>query len=283
MDIDELMVCAQGVEFWDLDTIERLARGAVVMTPHRSGASRSGSRLGGLPDLPVSVAWPKWKERSLAFIAQIDLDAQPEVIAQQGFPRRGLLLFFYDTAQSTWGFDPKDAGSSAVIYVPEPKGQAFVTDWPSDLPKEARYIPCGLRPEETITLPPWEGVLIDDLDLNPEQLRAYLDLLSMTYEGEVWSRRMILGGYPDQMQNDMMKQCAMVTAGLYCGDGTSYQDPRAPAARSHAYEWRLLLQVPSADQAGMMWGDVGCLYYWIRDEDLKARRFDRCWMILQCG
>jgi uncharacterized protein YwqG len=33
----------------------------------------------------------------------------------------------------------------------------------------------------------------------------------------------------------------------------------------------------------MMWGDAGCLYYWIRAEDLRARRFDRAWMILQCS
>jgi uncharacterized protein YwqG len=56
-----------------------------------------------------------------------------------------------------------------------------------------------------------------------------------------------------------------------------------PSAASSALEWRLLLQVPSADAAGMMWGDVGCLYYWIRQDDLAARRFDRSWMILQCG
>jgi uncharacterized protein YwqG len=32
----------------------------------------------------------------------------------------------------------------------------------------------------------------------------------------------------------------------------------------------------------MMWGDLGMLYYWIREEDLAARRFDRVWGISQC-
>ncbi|NNJ25645.1 hypothetical protein LzC2_17180 [Planctomycetes bacterium LzC2] len=54
----------------------------------------------------------------------------------------------------------------------------------------------------------------------------------------------------------------------------------------------LLLQLASdfgddsdpADQGfEMMWGDLGMLYWWIRREDLAARRFDRVWMTLQCG
>jgi uncharacterized protein YwqG len=36
------------------------------------------------------------------------------------------------------------------------------------------------------------------------------------------------------------------------------------------------------DEAGMMWGDVGRLYYWIKHEDLKAARWELSWLILQC-
>lgn len=32
-----------------------------------------------------------------------------------------------------------------------------------------------------------------------------------------------------------------------------------------------------------MWGDAGMLYYGIRFEDLKARRFEQANVILQCG
>ena len=45
--------------------------------------------------------------------------------------------------------------------------------------------------------------------------------------------------------------------------------------------WKLLLQVDSDDASGMMWGDAGMLYHWIRD-DLAARRFDRTWCVMQC-
>ena len=41
--------------------------------------------------------------------------------------------------------------------------------------------------------------------------------------------------------------------------------------------------IATKDEAGMMWGDLGRLYYWIRHEDLIAGHWDCTWLILQCG
>lgn len=80
----------------------------------------------------------------------------------------------------------------------------------------------------------------------------------------------------------MSLECALVSAGLSCGDGEAYADPRLPAFRKNARDWQLLLQVPSAEKAGMMWGDMGCLYYWIPEAALLTRNFGAAWMISQC-
>jgi uncharacterized protein YwqG len=45
---------------------------------------------------------------------------------------------------------------------------------------------------------------------------------------------------------------------------------------------RLAVQIDSDTEAGMMWGDVGRLYLCARKRDLIARRFDRCWIDMQC-
>jgi uncharacterized protein YwqG len=61
------------------------------------------------------------------------------------------------------------------------------------------------------------------------------------------------------------------------------QKPHRAALGAGAVQWRLLLQVDSDQDAGMLWGDVGRIYYWIRAQDLAARRLGQAWLILQCG
>ena len=50
-------------------------------------------------------------------------------------------------------------------------------------------------------------------------------------------------------------------------------------------DWRLLLQLDVVDQGDftLMFGDGGRLYFYMRKEDLQNRRFDRMWLIQQCG
>ena len=89
-----------------------------------------------------------------------------------------------------------------------------------------------------------------------------------------------LGGVPHEIQNPMEAECELARRG---------EDPLAlPYSRREEIaevakaRWRLLLQVDSDEAAGTMWGDAGMLYYWIRDDDLAARRFDRAWCVMQC-
>ena len=73
--------------------------------------SIGASKLGGLPDLPPSIAWPRWGDNSLSFLAQINLADIVAKMNNTDLPQSGLLSFFYVPDQSAWGFDPaqKDA------------------------------------------------------------------------------------------------------------------------------------------------------------------------------
>jgi len=42
-----------------------------------------------------------------------------------------------------------------------------------------------------------------------------------------------------------------------------------------------LLQVDSDPSVGMQWANAGMLYFWIRRQDLAAKRFDDVWVVLQ--
>ncbi len=93
-----------------------------------------------------------------------------------------------------------------------------------------------------------------------------------------------LGGYCDPVQGaDMDLECQLVSNGLYCGDETGYKGKRFKELKAGRVEWTLLLQIDSDDDVDMMWEDCGILYFWIRESDLKAKNFDKVWMILQCS
>ena len=80
----------------------------------------------------------------------------------------------------------------------------------------------------------------------------------------------------------MQLQCALVAAGRYCGAPDAYHDPALAQLRATAKDWLLLAQIGSDAGAGVMWGDSGCLYLWIKRDDLIARRFEAAHLILQC-
>ena len=71
------------------------------------------SRLGGSPDLPSSIEWPRKGNAPLSFIAQVNLADVAPYEAEGLLPRDGLLSFFYDAVeQEAWEFDPADHGSA---------------------------------------------------------------------------------------------------------------------------------------------------------------------------
>ncbi len=54
--------------------------------------------------------------------------------------------------------------------------------------------------------------------------------------------------------------------------------------RNSLANWQLLLQLDTVrkDDFELMFGDCGRIYFYIRKDDLKARRFENVWLILQC-
>lgn len=236
------------------------------------------SRLGGMPDLPAMTRWPSNDGEPLSFIAQVNLAevAQEEVAGV--LPKDGLLSFFYEAvAQSAWGFDPADHGSAAVLYTAANAGTERLEP-PPGLTSEGVFPSIGLRARAELTFVPWESFAVESVGMSRDEGFAYAGIFD---SGDQTIHRLL--GHPDPVQGDMQLECQLVTNGLHCGDSTGYRDLRAAGLRDGAAEWRLLLQVDSQDEAGMMWGDVGRLYYWIKHTDLLTRDWELSWLILQCG
>jgi uncharacterized protein YwqG len=235
------------------------------------------TKLGGRPDLPGPFEWPRYDGLPQSFIAQINLAEVHPYDVDRHLPTNGLLSFFYDSEQRVWGFDPTEDGAWAVHYTPDLE-DLIRREPPNDLPDEGSFRAMRLRPSVEPTYAPWESSEVAALNLTRDQQFAYADL----FEGGGETIHRLLG-HPDPIQGDMQLECHLVSHGLYCGTSTGYNDPRAAALEPGAAEWRLLLQIDSEDDAGMMWGDVGRIYYWIHRDALAARRWQQARLILQCS
>lgn len=248
------------------------------------GATTHRSKLGGLPLLPSGFEWPRSQARPLDFLLQIDCVEVAPIDGQGMLPMSGLLTFFYDLENQPWGFDPRQLDGFRVMLIDDSDLVSTPLPGPELLPHELM-----LQFGPGLTLPHigsrdyarFEA----EAHLRDEEWDKYFDFLPayelQCYPPESGRHRML--GHSANVQGDMQLEAQLVTNGLYCGNATGWKDPRAKLLEPGAGDWLLLLQLDSDDRQDLMWGDMGMLYFWIRQNDLKAQRFDKTWMTLQCG
>lgn len=254
------------------------------------------TKIGGKPDLPPEISWitetnhvettkrkflffkNKIQEtvtKPLSFIAQINLSETAPFDKENLLPKTGLLYFFYSAEQEAWGFDYSDKNKFKIIYWDGDFSELKRIDFPNDLPKHACYTPCSVDIKSEISLPSYEHSVYDDF--TDEENDKFWE--EVVYNDGNLNK---LLGYSDNIQNEMELECELVTNGLYCGDPSGYNDPRANALEPNAKNWCLLLQIDSNDENEMMWGDCGRLYFWIKKDDLLNKNFEKSWFSLQC-
>jgi uncharacterized protein YwqG len=254
-------------------------------------ADASGaSQLGGRPTMPAEWSWPEWNGRPLQHLARIDLQELASArSASSGLklPGSGQLHLMADALGQGWGFDPAHRGSffAAIVSSEEAVSEREV---PTGIEDE------GYRVELEVPVrrvrPVAELVLPDPLDdglrrlLDDAQFDRYFEVRdqidSELFDGAARHR---LFGRPDLIQNPMELECQLASNGVYVGGPEGYVTPAAKRLAAGARDWGLLAQIDSDEDLGLMWGDLGRIYWWIRHQDAAAGRVDRCWGILQCS
>lgn len=257
-----------------IEALKPLAMPAVVL---EDAPGRTVLRLGGQPRLPQSTDWPDRKGRPLSFIAELDLSALRAIGGPDWLPASGLLHLFYDVEDEPWGFDPADRDGWKVIKTDAASPRPLPR--PPGLSGDRVFTSVALAGRRALTYPTTER-----LDLPPDVGGAFeFEPVQDFMDADLGDGpRHQVGGYPSPIQNDGMElEAQLASNGIYVGGPDGYSDERVAALEPGADDWCLLLQIDSDDSAGLMWGDTGILYVWVREQDARAGDFSRVWMIVQ--
>jgi uncharacterized protein YwqG len=233
------------------------------------------TRLGGLPALPTKTRWPSNAGRPMTFLCQLDLAALAPLLPKAGLPRTGLLLFFHDFED----YELDGIANRRVVHVPHPENTGDETKAPpgatvlKEVALAARIVatlPDPFESDADLAMPGLEGEELtkgDDFCADHDPLIAIHDELGTPVE-----RVHRVLGWPNLVNNADWDGCREAFHGK--------RDKKDVDGRG---SWRLLLKLGADKHAGLAFGDVGCAAYFIREDDLRAARFDRVFLETQAS
>lgn len=271
---------------------EEVKKTAIVTdyTPAEEPLPVGASKFGGKPHLPAGFTWPYYEgtdymdeemaNRPLSFLAQFNLEEIAGFDTDRRLPRTGMLYFFYELCTMKWGFDPKDKGCARVYYVEDTKNLMPV-DFPEDLAKDFIIPEFSLKFSSREDVPDYGEIAERRTDVEFDCYDEERVLYGYDSSEEETSK---LLGYADLIQSDMLFQCAEIADGIYCGGVPEFTDAQREKLMEKSKEWTLLFQMSTVqkDDFELMFGDCGSIYFYIRKQDLKEKKFDDVWLILQC-
>lgn len=256
-----------------------------ILSPARPGDAHVGV-LGGEPHLPGTVDWPVWEGHGpLSFVASLDCGPLSAGGGALPLPAAGTLLFFY--------FDGQVDDHEAWVHpsVPESRPGTRVLHIPAGSTVRPRPTPSPLKPYRAVLLRADSAVDMPELEdpdihepLGLEYETVSADPVYAGFQEAMWDLRRArhqVGGDPLGIQGEVEYEVADFSEDW---DTTSFDpdNPHLDDVLSEVSRWQLLFQVAGDEDAGMMWGDAGALYWLITAEDLAAHRFDRARFTWQC-
>jgi uncharacterized protein YwqG len=293
----------------------------LLLDDEGQGDSAKLSFIGGMPNLREEVPWPVRKNGfPLSHLAQIHLANIAPLLAGNPLPSSGLLNFFSDM-DNCWGSNRHDENDGwKVIYTPENKIASSVRNMPpvsheleqkrlEEIREDHRRLVedaqnaswvhalkepalpeltlprCPVHFEQSITIPTTRSIEIEPLKLDRKSKDSYWNLrdaVAVLISSSAPIHRMF--GHPDAIQGCMQIMAQFTTNAAYLPAGVyNYNEhPRAAELMHGAHDWQLLFQLDSNRDPYWTWGDDGRLFFWIRQEDLRALAFEKAWYFLQC-
>lgn len=235
------------------------------------------SKLGGTPDLPKSIQWPKFENKSMVFYGQINLEEISKIHPESELPKIGLLYFFsyFDDPENEFGtaYDFIKAKSEySIIYYENQNNDLSKTDFPNDLIKEYHFKSMPLKLELEFQIPPTletskvELAKLSENDI--EKYDAYID------ENEYYENETILGT-PFPIQYGVDYDWAFSYLGI-----KDFNESGAQEEITKVKPYFINLLSFSMENRFESIGISFC-YFGIHIEDLKSKKFENAIFVMQ--
>lgn len=272
-----------------------LGKSGWLLPTQRKGPALGSSRFGGWPDLPAGAEWPRWQQRPMAFLAQINLAEAHAVEPGLRLPAAGLLSFFLGCSEESYerdgdarprylvdlmaGTEPTHAGAWRVLYHPDATGLERQTCPESPLPE--LFNPCDLRFVRGGLALPDEATAVYPLltaTLSESQRDDYNELVGQLQPGEERIDHQLMG-YPRLIQFTPPElMCEQAARGDNPWKFPACDSPEFTELAQAASRWALLLQLTSDGAADFCWGDAGHFYFYGDREAMAHGDFSKTWV-----
>ncbi|HEY7153494.1 MAG TPA: YwqG family protein [Gemmataceae bacterium] len=261
------------------EVVEAVVRGAlpsirlITQFSKEGEAPRlGGCRIGGLPDLPAGVNWPRLsaalkcapsapqrEDEPLWFLMQVNLAEVAATDVATLLPKAGMLYFFFHWHAAD---EPEAPDTGLVLFHKGGELPLRRVEAPTDMHSAAHFRGVNLMPHLEWTVPPlcdytnchlgfW-----DNLDYRVTEIQGFDDGW-----GPAPVHRML--GHPEFLQSNRLaeREVLLLQVSSDCPSGISGVGPYP--------------------ETGMMWGDVGRIYYIISEADLKTQHFGNVLAVLE--
>ena len=217
--------------------LKPLVKKAIKLEPianETASAVSYESKFGGLPYAEIGDTWPSCPtcKKELTFINQIHDEIEQH-----------LFVFYYCKECFPWGLDDEEKGQWLVKLYEEPSSEKIV-QINRNSNDESAPRPCKVIASSVDVLPDWEGLSSASKEANDLCCKINDDSPWDVYEEAVLragclnNYETLLGGYPRFVQGEARYTCPKCNT-----------------------EMKFYAQVDSEDDAGIMWGDIGLVYF----------------------
>ncbi|QDU26992.1 hypothetical protein ETAA8_20760 [Anatilimnocola aggregata] len=238
------------------------------------------SRYGGVPDLPVSMPWPRSERGFLTFLMQVNLAEVPKLF-RNPLPKKGLLYFFVEDDTGAADVDAKivfvDAKSVQLKKAKPPSHEQFSR--PDYLGLKAHKLRLGFG----IDVPSYFSPLFQFVEKSVAEngLGTAEDrLVALVREAARGNGRydeagQLLGSAFTHGGDPCMAAFLHSQGKLDRLYDSQYQRRNHKSIDAGARQWKLLWTIGSSRKVKSCFGDFGSLQAFINTEDLKRQDFSR--------